>query len=71
MAIVGSDWPTIRKTLDNNYLPDAIYLGGKNEGTLMLLENKMVKGQTTIYVCRDKACKLPVTDVAKALQQIK
>ncbi len=71
VAIVGSAWPTIRKTFDNNYLPDAIYLGGKNEGTLQLLENKLVKGQTTIYVCQDKTCKLPVTDVAKALTQIK
>jgi len=71
VAIVGSDWDTIRKTLDKNYLPDAIYLGGKNEGTLNLLEDKLVSGQTTIYVCVDKACKIPVTEAEMALQQMK
>lgn len=71
VAIVGSDWDAIRKTLDKNYLPDAIYLGGKNEGTLELLENKLVPGQTTIYVCVDKTCKIPVTEAGKALKQMK
>jgi len=71
VAILGSDWDIIRKTLDKDYLPDAIYLGGKNEGTLNLLENKLVSGQTTIYVCVDKACKIPVTEAEKALQQMK
>jgi uncharacterized protein YyaL (SSP411 family) len=71
VAVVGTDWNAIRKTLDNIYLPNVILMGGKHEGTLKLLENKLVKGQTTIYVCRDKSCKLPVTDAAKALMQLK
>ncbi len=29
MAIVGSDWDRLRKTIDNYYLPDAIFLGGR------------------------------------------
>jgi uncharacterized protein YyaL (SSP411 family) len=71
VAIVGSDWDRNRKTLDNNYLPDAIFLGGKNEGTLSLLESKLVSGQTTIYVCVNKTCKIPVTDALLALKQLK
>jgi len=70
VAIVGTDWGHIRKTLDNNYLPDAVFLGGKDEGTLNLLENKLVPGQTTIYVCVDKTCKTPVTGLAEALKQL-
>jgi len=57
--------------MDGNYLPDAIFLGGKNEGTLPLLENKLDPGQTTIYVCQDKTCKLPVRDVTNAISQMK
>jgi uncharacterized protein YyaL (SSP411 family) len=57
--------------MDRNYLPDAIFLGGKNEGTLKLLENKLVSGQTTIYVCVDKTCKIPVTESEDALRQMK
>ena len=71
MAIVGSDSDRIRKALDNNYLPDAIFLGGKNEGTLSLLEDKLVPGETTIYVCVDNTCKAPVTDASEALKQLK
>ncbi len=70
VAIVGPDWEHIRTTMDSKYLPDAIFLGGKNEGTLNLLENKLVPGQTTIYVCIDKACKIPVTDIIMALKQL-
>lgn len=71
VAVVGTDWNALRRTFDSNYLPNVIFLGGKHEGTLKLLENKLVKGQTTIYVCLDKACNLPVTDAAKALMQLK
>lgn len=71
IAVVGPDWDKLRKTIDSSYLPDAILLGGKNEGTLSLLENKLIPGQTTIYVCVDKTCKIPVTDVPAALNQLK
>jgi uncharacterized protein len=70
VAIVGPDWDSIRKTIDNSYFPDAIFLGGRNEGTLTLLENKLVPGQTTIYVCVDKVCKIPVTKAEDALRQM-
>jgi uncharacterized protein YyaL (SSP411 family) len=70
VAIVGNDFEAIRKEFDKRYLPNVFLSGGKNEGTLSLLENKLVKGQTTIYVCQDKVCKLPVTDVQEALKQI-
>ena len=35
-----------------------------------LLENKFVDGQTTIYVCEDKVCQLPVNSTPKAIKQI-
>jgi uncharacterized protein YyaL (SSP411 family) len=70
VAIVGQDFELIRKEFDKEYLPNVFLSGGKNEGTLSLLENKLVKGQTTIYVCQDKVCILTVTDVQAALRQI-
>jgi uncharacterized protein len=71
VAIVGEECQKIRKEMDRNYIPDAIFLGGEDEGTLNLLEHKLVPGQTTIYVCVDKTCKAPVTDVPEALKQLK
>ena len=71
VAIVGNQYNKIRKNMDEKYLPNVLLSGGGNEGTLKLLENKLVQGQTTIYVCRDKSCKRPVTEVSKALEQLK
>jgi hypothetical protein len=70
VAIVGDDFNSKRKEFDKKYLPNVFLLGGLNEGTLSLLENKLISKQTTIYVCRNKSCKLPVTDIQKAVEQI-
>jgi uncharacterized protein YyaL (SSP411 family) len=71
VAIVGNEYSAMRAKIDKNYLPGVLLSGGHGEGTLKLLEAKLVKGQTTIYVCQNKSCKRPVTDVAKALEQLK
>ena len=70
VAILGHDFKNKRQEFDDHYLPDVIFLGGETEGKLALLENKLVAEQTTIYVCRDKSCKLPVMEVELALEQI-
>ncbi|MGB0522375.1 MAG: thioredoxin domain-containing protein [Flammeovirgaceae bacterium] len=71
VAIVGSDYKKELQQLHRQYLPQVILLGGNQEGGLELLENKLVPGQTRIYVCRNKACKLPVNTAEKALEQIR
>ena len=70
VAVVGDDALIKCKILQQHYLPTAIFMGGDKEN-LPLLENKLVKGKTIIYVCRDKVCKLPVEDVEEALDQLK
>ena len=69
VAIMGDDYKNKRQQFDEQYLPNVIFLGGKTESNLSLLENKLVAGQTTIYVCRDKSCDLPVTSVSEAVAQ--
>jgi len=71
VAILGDDFESIRKEFNSYYLPHVFFSGGNIEGKLSLLEGKIVEGQTTIYVCQDKVCKLPVTEVKEALVQIK
>jgi uncharacterized protein len=70
VAIVGAEWKHKKRIMDKNYLPDAIFFGGTDEGTLDLLENKLVPGKTIIYVCRNKTCKSPVTDPREAIKQM-
>ncbi len=70
VAIMGDDFKSKRQQFDEHYLPNVILLGGKESGSLALLENKMIAGQTMIYVCRDKTCDVPVVELEKALEQI-
>ncbi len=71
MAIVGKDVESKREMIDEYYLPNVLLTGTKEKSSLELLENKLVEGQTTIYVCQDKVCKRPVTEVRDAVQQIR
>ncbi|NJO02811.1 MAG: thioredoxin domain-containing protein, partial [Bacteroidia bacterium] len=71
VAIVGSDWLQIRRELDQHYLPHVLLSGGKDEGSLELLQGKLVPEETYIYVCRQKSCKRPVQEVRDALAQMK
>ncbi|MEI9942987.1 MAG: thioredoxin domain-containing protein [Chitinophagaceae bacterium] len=71
VAIMGRDARQKNEEIQKNYLPKCVFLGGTDEENLPLLENKLAGSRTLIYVCTNKTCKLPVEDVAKALQQIK
>lgn len=71
VAIVGLEFEKKRKEIDEQYFPNVFLSGGKKEGTLSLLESKLIEGQTTIYVCQNKVCQLPVTDVSDALKQLR
>ena len=70
IAVIGKNWKEKLSLLQKNYLPNTIYCGGENGGTLSLLENKLVEGTTMIYVCKNKSCHLPVENVDDALNQI-
>lgn len=70
VAIAGKNFEAKRKEFDTHYLPNTFLSGGKEEGSLSLLKGKLIANQTTIYVCQNKACKLPVLEVKEALKQI-
>jgi len=67
VAVVGSDFAPLQKGLYNQYLPNAILLGGAAEGKLELLKDKLQEGDTFIYVCQNKVCKFPVQTVGEAV----
>ncbi len=68
VAIVGKESNRLRKEMMSKFIPNAIYLGGKYEGSLELLKDKLVKGDTYIYVCQQKVCKMPVKTKEEALK---
>jgi uncharacterized protein len=67
VAIAGDNYENIRKEFDNYYLPNVLFSGGKEGGSLVSLKDKFIPGQTKIYVCRNRTCKLPVTRVEEAM----
>ena len=70
VAIMGDNYENLRKDLSSHFLPNALLLGGKTEGNLELLKDKLQEGMDMIYVCQNKVCKLPVSEVDKALKLI-
>lgn len=70
IAIVGEDAVNKSCELQAKFLPNAIFLGGKEEGHLSLLKGKLQKDKTMIYVCQNKVCQLPTTDINEALRQM-
>jgi hypothetical protein len=71
VAIVGPDVHEKIKALNRYYLPNKLIIGSASENNLPLLQNRYVDGKTLIYVCVNKACKLPVEEVEKAVTFIK
>tara|TARA_B100001287_G_scaffold266254_1_gene259992 strand:- start:75 stop:2189 length:2115 start_codon:yes stop_codon:yes gene_type:complete len=71
VSIVGNDCEKIRKQINDYYLPNIFLSGGKKENGNPLLEGKLVPNKTMIYVCQNKSCKLPVSNVKDMLLQIK
>lgn len=70
IAIAGEGALTKRAELEKEYTPNYLLIGTTREEDLPLLEHKYVDGETKIYVCVNKACQMPVTEVREALVQV-
>jgi len=71
IAITGPDCARLRQGFHVRYLPNRIFLGTVEDSKLPLLENKVLEGSSTIFVCENKVCQLPVTTVEEALKWIR
>ncbi len=71
VAIVGPEVKTKIEALNKFYIPNKLIVGSETESDFPLLHNRYVENETLIYVCVNKACKLPVSEVEKALQLLK
>ena len=71
VIIVGDQAEELRDELANKSLPNHLIMGAKSDSKLPLLEGRAaIDGQTTIYVCRNKTCQLPVYSVSDAVKQM-
>lgn len=68
VAISGKEAQQKYLQMQQHFLPNVIWIASEQPSDLALLENRFVEGTTKIYVCQDKACKLPVEETEKALE---
>lgn len=72
IVIVGDDYMKFRNEIAVQHIPNKVLMGSKAESKLPLMEGKSaLRGKTTIYVCYNKTCKLPVNSVEEALEQLR
>lgn len=58
------------RAINKGLNPRSLVLWSEEESDAPLFENRFSPSETLIYVCSEGACKLPVTEVSKALDQI-
>ncbi len=71
IAINGEDAFAKRIELQSKYIPNYLLSGSTKKSNLPLLENRFIENKTFIYVCVNKACKLPTEEVKKAISLVK
>ena len=70
IAIVGEKAQQKALVLNQTYQPNKLLIGSNTESTLSLLKNKLKAGRTSIYVCINKSCQIPTTEIDEALSLI-
>ena len=71
LVIVGDQFMAFAQKVNKQFIPNKIICGAQKESQLPLLSGrKPVNQKTTIFVCFDKTCKLPVHEIDEALNQI-
>ena len=71
VVIMGKNATALRHKFDVEYNPLIIFAGSQHDEYLPLMKYRFVEGQSMIYVCKNKTCKLPVSKVEDAIKQIK
>ena len=71
VAVVGESAIEKVEKINLKYIPNKLIIGSKSENNLPLLKNRYVEGKTLIYVCVNKACKIPTESVEESILMIK
>ena len=68
IAVTGDSYADVVQQFSHYYIPNKVFLAGTNSKLPLLKDKQSI--QTKIYICRNKACQLPVNTVEEALQFI-
>lgn len=70
IVVVGKNALPLVRSLNQEYITNALVIGSTFENDLPLFEGRYVDDNTFIYVCQNSTCKLPVTTVEEAMAQL-
>jgi len=71
IVISGKQCKHYRKEIEQQYFPNKIICGSPIDSTLPLLKDrKPIDAETYIYLCYNKTCQLPTTDIPKLFEQL-
>jgi len=70
VAIVGENAIEKATELNKKYLPNKLVIGSSTSNDLPLLQNRFINGKTLIYVCVNKACKIPTENLDESISMI-
>lgn len=62
VVIMGENAVNRSVELGRRYIPNALLLTSVSANKLSVFEGRYKQGETLIYVCQDRACKIPVTE---------
>ena len=71
IIVMGDEAKAYTSVLLKNDLPNSILQASVSDAYLPLFENRYVAGETLIYVCKNRVCRLPTSDLEEALKEIK
>ena len=66
LAILGKDAHNMAIKINQKYVPNKLFLGSFVRSEIELLKNKYVEGSTMIYICENKTCQIPTSNVSRA-----
>ncbi len=71
IAIIGEDFLSFSHELQRHFIPNKVISENLKSNDLPLLRDRIaIHDKTTLYVCFNKSCKLPVHSIQEALEQI-
>lgn len=67
VVIMGNESVEFTREFQKHWKFNVVFIGSEKESYLEAMKNRFVEGKTMIYVCENKACKLPVKSIDEAL----
>lgn len=71
VVVTGNEAGERLKELNKEYLPNKIIAGSAKDSNDPLFKNRFVHDETLIYICVDKACKMPLNNTESAIEILK